>query len=103
MSLETELGAGEAMSQENGYWLCDYDLPSEPAPRRARFYRALNQLIKRVIKESTSVRVISSTQSVFITNHKGLARNLQALAQDFGASSHVYKIGIFQSIEEWLE
>ena len=83
-------------------WLCDYDLPKNPAGRRVQFYRIKRRLIEESKIQNSEIQVLLSSMSVLLTNHEGLARDISALAQDFAATStHVYELTGLQEIEEW--
>lgn len=83
-------------------WLCDYDLPKNPAGRRVQFYRIKRRLIEESKIQNSEIQVLLSSMSVLLTNYEGLARDISALAQDFAATStHVYELTGLQEIEEW--
>jgi hypothetical protein len=90
------------MATATRLWLCDYDIPKEPASARVQFYRIKRRLIHDAIKQDREIRILHSTASVFLTNSATLAENIQALAGDFHASgTHVYQLDWVQEIEEW--
>jgi len=83
-------------------WLCDYDLPKNPAARRVQFYRIKRRLIKESKIQNSEVQVLLSSMSVLLTNHEGLARDISALAQEYASkNTHVYQLESLQEIEEW--
>jgi len=70
---------------EGMVWIVDWDIPSDSAAKRVRFYRALKKLW--VAHEGGQEM---STQSVLITEDPGFAKDVYGLAKAFGVA-HIYE------------
>jgi hypothetical protein len=66
-------------------WIVDYDIPSEPAAVRKRFYRALTRILSEL-----GVKRDWSTWSVVVLQDEEVARAVYETARRFGVS-HLYR------------
>ena len=66
------------------YWVVDYDIPIRPHARRRSFYRALHRILVK-----HDIVADRSTQSVWVMDNEGIAKEIHALALGFGRS-HLY-------------
>ena len=83
-------------------WLCDYDLPREPAGRHVQFYRLKKRLIKESREQNPEIQILLSSMSVFLTNSESLARDVNQIGIEHAATSaHVYALDSMTEIESW--
>ena len=80
--METEK-VKELSAQLDFWFIVDYDLPT--GRDRLRFYRALKKLLKEYVALGSF-----STESVFITDDYGLAKQVYNLALGVGGKSRIY-------------
>jgi len=70
---------------EGMVWIVEWDIPSDSAAKRVRFYRALKKLWVASQGEKEM-----STQSVLVTDNPELAGEVFNLAKAFG-TCHIYE------------
>ena len=70
---------------EETVFIVDWDIPNEPAWRRVYFYKKLRKL-----RKSFGLEDRVSKQSVLVVQDERLARDIHALATEFG-KSNIYR------------